>query len=539
VTDRLRVGVYNRFWPTAGGGERFAGGIAEALARHHDVDLIGHDDLDPAVVSERLQLDLTAVGTRIVDRSPTAVERASAAYDLFVNASYGSLDRCAARWGLYVVHFPVAPPFPPSRWRPKALGALERLARATGVDLAPARWRRGAYAPERLGALTRRWTDGAAELELDPATAGRLLSVVVVRPPDGPPVPLELTVGTGTATATGTGAGTVGRGAIRPRRHRWWPFQQVTAVVPTRPDGAVPAPVLTLASPTHRPDGPASDRRDLGVSVVAVTVGGRWARLLQALHQPLGSPGIDLGFLDSYGLVASNSAFTARWVERRWGRAGVVLPPPVTAYEPGAKGPLVLHVGRFFPPGAGHSKRQAELVEAFRRLLAGSGAEGWELHLVGGCDDAGQAYLDEVCALAAGLPVTVHANAPAATLRDLLARASIYWHATGLGEDPDEHPERFEHFGISTVEAMSAGAVPVAIAAAGQLEVFDDGVEGHHFKDLDGLVAATAALVADPDRRAVMSARARNRAVSYGRAAFAERLDALVEGLTSAGSPPT
>ena len=29
------------------------------------------------------------------------------------------------------------------------------------------------------------------------------------------------------------------------------------------------------------------------------------------------------------------------------------------------------------------------------------------------------------------------------------ASASIYWHGAGLGEDPQRHPERFEHFGIS------------------------------------------------------------------------------------------
>ena len=29
--------------------------------------------------------------------------------------------------------------------------------------------------------------------------------------------------------------------------------------------------------------------------------------------------------------------------------------------------------------------------------------------------------------------------------------------------DPDRHPDRFEHFGITTVEAMSAGAVPIVI----------------------------------------------------------------------------
>lgn len=531
MTPRLRVGVYNRFWPTAGGGERFAGGIAQALATRHDVDLIGHDDLDVAAVAARLGLDLSGVGVRIVARSPTEVEAASAHYDLFVNVSYGSADRSLARWSLYVVHFPVAPPFPPSRWRPKTLGALERLARLLRVDLAPARWSGGAYAPERLGPLTQRWTDGAATLQLAPAQGRRTLSVLVMRPPHGPAVPVEV-------TADGH---QVGRAVIEARRRRWRPLQTVTVPVPR---GEV---TVQLRSATHLASGPASDRRRLGICVVAVTTGRGGARLLQAIHQPLSSPGVDLAFLDTYQVVASNSAYTAGWVQRRWGRHSVVLPPPVTSYAaaPAAtatgaagKAPLILHVGRFFAPGTGHSKRQLDLVEAFRRLSESGAAAGWELVLVGGCDEDGLAYLDEVRQAAAGLAVTVHADAPAPLLAELWGRASIYWHGTGLGDDPDVHPERFEHFGISTVEAMSAGAVPVVIGAAGQLEVVDDGVEGVHFADLDELVAATAALVADPSRRREMATKAQERAQLYNWQAFCERLDAVVD-LVTGGSPPT
>ena len=109
----MRIGVYDRFWPTGGGGEKFAGGIAQVLAGRHDVELVGHDPVDLAELGDRLQLDLAKVALRLVDRSPTAVEAASASYDLFVNASYGSVDRNAADRGLYVVHFPVMPPF---RW---------------------------------------------------------------------------------------------------------------------------------------------------------------------------------------------------------------------------------------------------------------------------------------------------------------------------------------------------------------------------------------------------------------------------------------
>ena len=92
----------------------------------------------------------------------------------------------------------------------------------------------------------------------------------------------------------------------------------------------------------------------------------------------------------------------------------------------------------------------------------------------------------ETALICASQPLTLR------ELRSLFARASVYWHATGLGEDPELHPERMEHFGIATVEAMSAGAVPVAIGVAGQLEVFDDGVEGFHFHDLDELLKVDA-----------------------------------------------
>ena len=181
-------------------------------------------------------------------------------------------------------------------------------------------------------------------------------------------------------------------------------------------------------------------------------------------------------------------------------------------------------MGRFFAPVSGHAKKQLEMVEAFRRLCDG-GAEGWELHLVGGCGPEDRAYLDEVRAAAEGLPVVLHVDASGAEVDRLYRRASIYWHATGLGEDLDADPVRAEHFGITTVEAMSAGAVPVVIAAGGQPEIVRDGVDGLLFTDLDGLVAATRELIADPARREGLAASARARAEGYGLEAFGVRLE--------------
>ncbi len=171
------------------------------------------------------------------------------------------------------------------------------------------------------------------------------------------------------------------------------------------------------------------------------------------------------------------------------------------------------------------------MVSAFRRLVERGGAPGWEYHLVGGCAPEHEAYLDRVRDAARGLPVALHPNAPGSELRDLYGRASIFWHAAGLGEDPERHPERYEHFGITTVEAASAGAVPVVIDAAGQVEVVEQGATGYRFAGPEGLVAHTEHLIADPAWRETLAGAAERRARAFGWDAFSARVRAEVSSL--------
>ncbi len=77
----------------------------------------------------------------------------------------------------------------------------------------------------------------------------------------------------------------------------------------------------------------------------------------------------------------------------------------------------------------------------------------------------------------------------------LFRKASIFWHGAGLGEDEQLHPEKFEHFGITTVEAMSAGCIPVVIDKGGQKEIIKDGVDGFFFGDLEELSKITLDIV--------------------------------------------
>ena len=125
----------------------------------------------------------------------------------------------------------------------------------------------------------------------------------------------------------------------------------------------------------------------------------------------------------------------------------------------------------------------------------------------------------------------LHADASGAELRDLYGRASIFWHAAGLGEDPERHPDRYEHFGITTVEAMSAGAVPVVIDAAGQAEIVEQGPQRLALRRARRPGRHHTGLIDADGRRAAMAVAARARAHGFGWAAFVDRVRVEVAAL--------
>jgi len=221
------------------------------------------------------------------------------------------------------------------------------------------------------------------------------------------------------------------------------------------------------------------------------------------------------------------SEFARGWLRERWGVHAVVLPPPVELgdYRVELKRRVILNVGRFFP--SQHSKRQDALVAAFAALPAEARA-GWRLVLAGGVadDPASQAYVADVRRKADGLHVEVVANVDAAALRALYAQATLYWHATGLDRDEDE-PEKAEHFGMTTVEAMSYGAVPVVIDDGGQPEIVT-AATGVLWRDRADLVAESAALMRDRGRCDVLARAASLEARRFGPEAFRRGVAELV-----------
>ncbi len=502
----MKVAVYNRFLQSMGGGERHSGMLAQVLADDgHDVDLVGHQDIGKDLLADHLGLNLGKVAMRIVpDRGEEAVARLSTEYELFVNASYMSRVRAQAARNLYLCYFPTPVDHDLVGWRRLLARLAGRYVREGQAGVVG--WNPGWFLPE--GSRRRRWvwSSGRAGVRF-PAGEARRVVFSLGRP--GAPGAVEVTV-----THDGAELARLQASPDRFRRHRL----DLPASERERE--------LVFHSDTFVPGG--HDHRDLGVAVsrLRMTDGSwtprQWAggRFPWLLRDPT-----DLGFLDHYQRVLANSEYTRSWVRRLWGVEAEVLFPPIRVQDlpRGPKQRRILTVGRFIARGVGHSKKQLELVEAFGHMIRRGGMDGWELHVVGGCEPSMRPYLAEVERAAEGLPVHVHANAPRPLVEELFATSSIFWVATGLGEDEEKAPWLFEHFGITTVEAMAAGCVPVVIDKAGQREIVRHGTDGYRWTTLGELEALSRRLAGDDELRGRLAAAAVERAGAFSEEAFVAR----------------
>jgi glycosyltransferase involved in cell wall biosynthesis len=90
---------------------------------------------------------------------------------------------------------------------------------------------------------------------------------------------------------------------------------------------------------------------------------------------------------------------------------------------------------------------------------------------------------------------------------------------------------------MTTVEAMSAGAVPVVLGSGGQREIVAHGSDGFLWEDLAGLSDYTTRLTRDERLRAQMGARAVASSARFSRAAFTESVNRIVERLAFDATP--
>lgn len=227
----------------------------------------------------------------------------------------------------------------------------------------------------------------------------------------------------------------------------------------------------------------------------------------------------DKEFVNGYDWFFPNSQFTAHWLKEKWDVPDDkvhVLYPPVTLIAKRDRQNEKQKNSIFVCSRIEKSKKIEDLIQAFSSspFLR----EQCTLTVAGSVKNESPEYIAHLESLN---PTVNFVFEPSRKeIEDLYCQSAIFWHAKGYGETD---PYQFEHFGITTVEAMSAGCIPVVINKGGQAEIVVEGC-GFRWDTIDQLVAATEKIYRDAVDAAGMVQKAQTRSLDFSKEAFAAQL---------------
>ena len=228
-------------------------------------------------------------------------------------------------------------------------------------------------------------------------------------------------------------------------------------------------------------------------------------------------------------LVVCNSFFTKKVIDNEYGVCSEVLYPPIDidSFKPLKKENLIINVGRF--TNLLHSKKQDVLIKSFIKMFneKKEKIKDWKLVLAG-ADKEGKEYVSDLREMAKGYPIEILTNPCFDDLKQLCGQAKIFWTAAGYGFDDQKKPEKVEHFGITTVETMACGCVPVVINKGGQKEIVQENKNGFLWETEKQLIDKTLELIENDNQWLKLSKAAQESSLAFSEEKFYERIKKLV-----------
>lgn len=210
------------------------------------------------------------------------------------------------------------------------------------------------------------------------------------------------------------------------------------------------------------------------------------------------------------GQLLSTSNYTQRFIRKMWGRESSTLYPPcpVELYHKVSdhRENLAITVGRIVP-----SKRMNLFLEIARQLPA------FNFAIVGSVPNANDSYYN---LLRRSAPSNVSFFlSPLRRVKEILGKAKVYVHCT-----------ENEHFGITIVEAMAGGCVPVVHDSGGPRETVTPDV-GFRWKDVDEAVRQVSAIMTDSQLQRELSKSSSEKAWLYSDEAFESSLMKILDDI--------
>jgi len=507
----MRVGIYNRWLSTLGGGERHSLAIAEYLSQAHEVFVINHENVDKEFAGNRLSLDLSKINIlKIPDRPATELTPITEEYDFFINAAYMDYFPSNAPKSATLIYFPTP------------LDMEYAIRRSRRIKLALRRWLK---VPS--------YVSGAYSIDIKQREFTRYLEneALIRLPFHKRPYTVEFNL---RSVENLIDQATIYLDSEEISIIKFQNNDNLTCRIEVPASDNLMFHELIIKSkdmvttPDQSPVRMALTRFRINLPVTYI-----YYLFFENLFKDLGRrlhfiPPATFSVLESlktYNMIWANSVYTSGWIKKYWGLHSEVLYPPIDIpnIQPKKKKKQILSVGRFFY--GGHNKKHLVMIDAFRQMVD-EGLSNWELHLAGGTapEAIHQEYLQCVKREAEGYPIFVHTDVDRDCLANLYGESALYWHASGFGEDENRDPIKFEHFGITTVEAMAFECVPVVIAKGGQTEIVSHGENGFLWSSLDELKRFSIQLIGDSSITQQMAKKAVTDSHRYDKIHFAATL---------------
>lgn len=485
----MRAVVYDKWLHSLGGGEVVACNIARILKKNgYKVLFISGKEVLPAVISEKLKIDLEGVEFKQAWNDETAIKKYTKNADLFINTSFMDYTIGFAKKNIYYTHFPSKPyndfsgllltkfVFPLVEKFIKPIESMDLINAPIIMNGRPAYvlGKRNKYA------LTNLSIDEVGVIEYELFTENfskRILEAITISLENG--IILEKNV--------------------------WVEHHHNTITFSIKLISQSTTIYLNLNINKKKNDNFDFEEGNIYLFYPKIQFKNLSNFLLKDIIEKFRArfrAGIFVNIherLNTYQIILANSHYTQKWVERYWGKSATVISPPVDLLFKGnqlkkyRKRNWICSVGRFFT--LGHGKKQEILIEAFK-LLCSHTKQRWELHLVGGLGEEPTSidFFKTLKESSRGYPIFFHINASRDEVLEIYSKSKIYWHATGFGEDEKHYPIKFEHFGIAPIEAISAGCIPILFNGGGLREIVNTlglDYQKNTFNKIEELVGST------------------------------------------------
>jgi glycosyltransferase involved in cell wall biosynthesis len=242
--------------------------------------------------------------------------------------------------------------------------------------------------------------------------------------------------------------------------------------------------------------------------------------------------------ISKIGSVICNSMFTKKFIDKKFNIKSNILYPPCinekeienfSSQKLSTKKNNILTVGRYSPLPEGSSSKKLEIMLKVFKQMVDNGLRNWKFVAAISYLQENEKYISSLENTIKNYPIIFIRNSEYSELEKLYDEAKIYWHAAGFGENLEKHPERAEHFGITTVEAMAHKVVPVVIDRGGQQEIVDDNIDGFLWETEEELKQKTKRLMIDDKLREQMAGLALKKVHQFTVEKFCEELKKIIK----------